>query len=85
YHFATTGEKKASKVFLCGGSAQLRPFQRAVEARVGVQVDVLDPRRILRIGPKVPGAQELDKCFMQAIVAVGLALRKERERVHDSN
>lgn len=83
FYLATSGDREVSRVFLSGGCASIRALSNAIERRARVPVEVLD---IARIAP--PDAKTVDLALFQArasqaVVAMGLALRKDRERLLD--
>ena len=79
FYLATTGESDLSRIYVSGGTANIRGLRDAIAERTGVPVDVLDPLRVASRDPKLDPAL-LQGRTAQAVVAMGLALRKERER-----
>lgn len=80
FYLATSGGGEVSRVFVSGGTANIRALLDAIERRCRVPVERFDP---LRAAP--PDGRTVDTALLtarapQAAVAVGLALRKDRER-----
>ncbi len=80
FYLATSGEAEIQRVYVCGGSAYLSPLISAIEKRARVPVMVLDPLANLTADPRTVNDGELRSHAAQLCVAVGLALRTERER-----
>lgn len=79
FYLATSGDREISRVYLSGGTANVRALLDAVHDRARVPVDMLDPLQV------APPDSKLDPMVLQgrtaqAVVAMGLALRKEKER-----
>lgn len=73
FHTGTSAEAPPQTLFLCGGSARLAPLARALHARLGISVEIIDAFRNLDSG-KLARA-DLDAAGAQAAVVVGLAMR----------
>lgn len=80
FYLATSGEKEIGRVYLCGGSAYLVPLHKAIERRSRVSVDVFDPTSHLQIDAKFVDERLFRQRASQYVVALGLALRCEKER-----
>jgi type IV pilus assembly protein PilM len=80
FYLATSGEAEIQRIYVCGGSAYLAPLVSAVEKRARVPVMVLDPLATLAVDPKTVNEADLRGRAAQLCVAVGLALRTDRER-----
>lgn len=73
FYAATSASAQPSKIYLSGGSARLQILAQALQGRINVPVEVVDPfRRINITGHDI---EELGKAGPAAAVAVGLALR----------
>jgi type IV pilus assembly protein PilM len=81
FYLATSGEGEVHKVYVSGGTANIRALLDAIERRARVGVEVIDPMRIAPPDPKTVDQGLLAQRAAQAVVATGLALRKDRERV----
>ncbi len=80
FYLATSGGGEVSRVLVSGGTANIQALLDAVERRCRVPVERLDPLRAA-----APEGRGVDPALLQAraaqaAVALGLALRKERER-----
>lgn len=79
FYLATSGEDEVHRVVISGGTANIRALQQAVEQRARVPVELLDPLQVGTPDPKVDSAL-LAARSAQAAVAMGLGLRREREK-----
>lgn len=80
FYLATSGGGEITRVLVSGGTANIRALLDAIERRSRVPVERLDPLRAA-----VPEGKKVDQALLQvrgaqAAVAIGLALRKEREK-----
>jgi len=80
FYLATSGGGQISRVLVSGGTANIRALLDAIERRSRVPVERLDPIRVA-----APEGKRVDPALIevrgaQAAVAIGLALRKEREK-----
>ena len=80
FYLATSGEAEIQRVYVCGGSAYLAPLISAIEKRARVPVMVLDPLANLAVDNRTVNEQDLRSRAAQMTVAVGLALRSDKER-----
>ncbi len=80
FYLATSGEAEIQRVYVCGGSAYLAPLISAIEKRARVPVMVLDPLATLAVDPRTVNEADLRGRAAQLCVAVGLALRTDKER-----
>lgn len=80
FYLASAAEPKLNAVFLTGGSARLLGLVDAIADRTDCEVDVLDAT----LGLEMPGDPAVEAEFsernQELSVALGLALRRERER-----
>lgn len=79
FYLATSGDRDVSKIVCSGGTANIQSFLDAIRNRARVPVDSLDSFLA------APPDSKLDPALIQgrtaqAAVAIGLALRKEKER-----
>jgi type IV pilus assembly protein PilM len=79
FFMATSGEGEISRVFITGGCANLPSLAQSIERRARVPVEAWAPTERLLIDEKSVDAATLQKCAAQLSVALGLALRKDRE------
>lgn len=80
FYLATSGDAEISRVHLCGGSAYCAPLAVAIEKRARVPVTILDPLEAMSVDPKSLNEADLRSRATQFVVAVGLALRTDKER-----
>jgi len=80
FYLATSGEAEIQRVYVCGGSAYLAPLVSAIEKRARVPVMVLDPLANLAVDSRTVNEGDLRSRAAQLCVAVGLALRTDREK-----
>ncbi len=79
FFMATSGDAEISRIFVTGGTAYLAALGRAIESRARVPVETWQPTEQINIDAKEVDRALLDKHSLQLSVALGLALRKERE------
>lgn len=77
---ATSAEEEIHAVFLSGGGCRVPGLAMAVEERVGIPVEVLNPFRGVVSPEKLFDPDYLEAVGPAAAVAVGLALRRTDER-----
>jgi len=80
FFLATSGEPEMHRIYLTGGSSVLPPLQAAVARRSRVPVEVIQPMERIAVEAKEVSAPLLQARSSQLCVALGLAMRKERER-----
>ncbi len=80
FFLATSGEPEMHRIYLTGGSSVLPPLQAAVARRSRVPVEVIQPMERIAVEAKEVNAQLLQTRASQLCVALGLAMRKDRER-----
>ncbi len=80
FYLATSGESEISKIYVSGGSAYLAPLCKAIERRARVPVIVFDPMGGLTVDAKFVNEHEMRSRAAQLVVALGLALRCDKER-----
>ncbi len=68
------------KIFLSGGAAATYGLMSSMEAELNIPVELIDPFRSLRPAEKVFDADYLTYIGPSMAVAVGLALREERDK-----
>lgn len=79
FYLATSSEGRMSKIYLSGGTAKVPSLARAVENKVGVAVELIDPFRNIQIDPKLFNLDYINEVRPLAAVAVGLGLRWEND------
>jgi type IV pilus assembly protein PilM len=80
FYAATSADASINRIYLSGGCAKVPALTKAVEAKTGVPVEVLDPFRQVDIGSRGLDPQFLRQHAPLAAVSVGLALRSTDER-----
>jgi type IV pilus assembly protein PilM len=76
FYLATSSEGRVSRVYLSGGTSKVPALARAIEDKVGVAVELIDPFRNIQIDPKVFNLDYINEIRSIASVAVGLGLRR---------
>jgi type IV pilus assembly protein PilM len=79
FFMATSGETELQRILLTGGSAHLHSLSQAIERRSRVSVEVWNPVERMMVDYATVHGDLLRTCGHQLSVALGLALRKERE------
>jgi type IV pilus assembly protein PilM len=80
FYLATSGETEISRIYICGGSAYLGPLAASIEKRARVGISLFDPTANLSIDTKTVREPDLRSRAAQMVVAIGLALRTDKER-----
>ena len=80
FYLATTGDREINKIYIAGGTANLPEVGAAIERRTKAPVELLDPFRDIAVDLKEVNADLLNLHRAQVCVAIGLALRKDREK-----
>ena len=80
FFLATTGEGELSRIYLTGGSANLPQLVTAIERRARVPVEVFFPTEKMTVEPKDVDPLLVQARSAQLAVALGLALRKDKEK-----
>ncbi|HQY60492.1 MAG: type IV pilus assembly protein PilM [Myxococcales bacterium] len=80
FYLATSGEAEITKICISGGTAYLAPLCKAIERRARVPVQVFDPLSGLAVDTKFVNEAEMRSRSAQMVVALGLALRCDKER-----
>ena len=80
FYLATSGDRDVDRIVISGGTGNVAALRESVARRARVEVELLDAARVAapdtkRVDPLVLQGREL-----QAVVACGLALRKDREQ-----
>jgi type IV pilus assembly protein PilM len=80
FYLATSGEQEINRIVVSGGSAYLAPLCKSIEKRARVPVQLFDPFQNLTVDAKFVNEAALRARAAQFVVALGLALRCEKER-----
>jgi type IV pilus assembly protein PilM len=68
------------KIFLSGGAAGTYGLASTMESELNIPVEIVDPFRSLRVDEKVFDMNYLNNIGASMAVAVGLALRDEKDK-----
>ena len=79
FFMATGGEGEITRILITGGTAPLVPLAQAIERRARVPVEAWIPTERLTVQAREVDGHLLQMRAAQLPVALGLALRKERE------
>lgn len=79
FFMATSGEAEITNIYVTGGTANLAALAQAIERRARVPVEAWAPMEGLAVDAREVNPQLLQARAAQLPVALGLALRKERE------
>jgi type IV pilus assembly protein PilM len=80
FFLATSGETEMHRIFLTGGSSNLPALPAAINRRARVAVEVINPMEHITIEAREVNPQMLQLRAAQLCVALGLAMRKDREK-----
>lgn len=81
FYMATSNRGEVQKIFVTGGTANILQLRNAIERRSRVPVELLDPFRRVMYDERKFNPQVLKSQAPQASICLGLALRKQKERV----
>ena len=80
FYLATSGEGELGRIYLTGGTANLPQLVASIERRSRVPVEVFFPTERMTVEPKDVSPQFVQAKSAQLAVALGLALRKDKEK-----
>ncbi len=80
FFHATSGEPEMHRIFLTGGSSNLPSLLNAIGRRARVGVELIPPLEKIAVEGKDVNPQVLQARAAQLCVALGLAMRKDKER-----
>ena len=80
FYLATSGDRDIHRAHISGGTANVIELHRAVAQRCQVEIVPLDPLLVAKMDGKSVDALAMEGRSAQAVVAFGLALRKDREQ-----
>jgi type IV pilus assembly protein PilM len=80
FYLATSGDRDVHRIYISGGTANLTQLHEAIARRQQIEVVRLDPVLMASPDPKTVDPLAFQGRESQAVVAYGLALRKDRER-----
>ncbi len=76
FYLSSVPEAQLSRIYLCGGTAKVTALQKSLEEKSRTPVEIMDPFRRLLIDQKRFDSAFLQQHAAEAVVAVGLALRR---------
>jgi type IV pilus assembly protein PilM len=79
YFRSSVAEEDIDKIILSGGAALIKGFPEAMTDRLGIEVEVVDPFKNIKIPEKLD-ATHIKETAPIAAIAVGLALRRVGDR-----
>jgi type IV pilus assembly protein PilM len=80
FFLATSGEPEMHRIYLTGGTSNLPALSAAIRRRSKVQVDTLQPFERITVEGRDVSADMLRTRGSQLCVALGLAMRKDKEK-----
>ena len=80
FYAATAAEHRIGRIFLSGGTARVPALFKAIEARAGVPVEILNPFKNIEIDNHRFDPAAILAAAPAAAVAVGLALRRPGDK-----
>jgi type IV pilus assembly protein PilM len=80
FYSSQSVEGKISKIYLSGGTSKLPSIVRAMEKRMGIGIEVMNPFKNIIIDEKKFDISYLKSIAPQATVGVGLGLRRRDEK-----
>ncbi len=80
FFLATSGHNEISRIYVTGGSANLSNLAQAIERRSRVPAEIWSPTERILVDAKEVNPNLLQSRAAQLAVALGLALRREKEQ-----
>jgi type IV pilus assembly protein PilM len=81
FYMATTNRGEVERVFVTGGTAKIPYLRVAIERRSRLPVELMDPFRRVHFDERQFRPEVLRAQASQATIGLGLALRKQKERI----
>jgi type IV pilus assembly protein PilM len=81
FYMATTSQSEVERIFITGGTSKIPHLRSAIERRSRVQVELLDPFRRVLFDERQFNPEVLKSQAPQATICLGLALRKQKEKI----
>jgi type IV pilus assembly protein PilM len=79
FYLATSGDREIQRIYLTGGTSNISELAAAIQRRAHTQVELLDAFREIAVDVTSVDSELLRTRRAQASVALGLALRRDRE------
>lgn len=80
FFLATSGEERISRVYLTGGTARLQQLSTAIGRRARVAVELIQPTERISVEAREVDQTVLGQRSAQLAVALGLAMRRRKEK-----
>jgi type IV pilus assembly protein PilM len=80
FFMATSGEAEIARIFLMGGTSRIALLPQAIERRARVAVEVFSPLEKMAVDTAAVDPGSLSAVSAQLAVALGLAMRKDKEK-----
>ncbi|MCL2822959.1 MAG: pilus assembly protein PilM [Polyangiaceae bacterium] len=80
FFMATSGESEINRIYVTGGTANLSTLRSAIQRRARAPVEFFDPVAGLAVDQRNVNQEVLQTRNAQLAVAIGLALRKDKEK-----
>jgi type IV pilus assembly protein PilM len=80
FFMATSGEAEIARIYVTGGTTRIPHLARAIERRAHVPVEIFSPLEKIAIDESAVNRAALAPIDAQLAVALGLGLRKEKEK-----
>ena len=84
FYLSQGSDRSVSKIFLCGGSANLKSLDQFLSNELKIPVEIFNPLALLQNAP-TDLSEEQKSLLPQMAVAIGLATRREGDRSYDSD
>jgi type IV pilus assembly protein PilM len=81
FFMATTNRGEVDRIYLSGGTARVPSMRSAIERRSRVPVELLDPFRRILFDQRQFNVDILKSQAPQAAICLGLALRRQKEKI----
>jgi type IV pilus assembly protein PilM len=81
FYMATTNRGEVQRVYITGGTGKIPYLRTAIERRSRVPVELLDPFRRVQFDERQFAPEVLKSQAPQATVCLGLALRRQKEKI----
>ncbi len=81
FYIATTNRGEVERIYISGGTAKIPELRTAIERRSRAPVELLDPFRRVLFDERQFNPEELKIQAPQASICLGLALRKQKEKI----
>jgi type IV pilus assembly protein PilM len=81
FYMATSSRGEVSRIFVTGGTAKIPYLRTAIERRSRMPVELMDPFRRVLFDERQFRPEVLRSQAPQATIGLGLALRKQKEKI----